>query len=139
MAIGSTYAAIRAFFEANWANACPVVFDNEGALPPADGHWIMFDVVGDSIVQQTIGTGRSENERHDEDGKLLLYVMAPQGVGTARARELAEMLVNLFRGVLLLNDSIEFQDASVGYGAGRNDEGNWFRFPIEIYWRRMGV
>jgi len=64
-------------------------------------------------------------------------VFVPVGSGAVRARQLAKQLCNLFRGLTLLNDSLEFMDSFIGEGAPAPEEGNWFELSVAIEWRRI--
>lgn len=136
MATSTVYEPIRGFIEANLA-AHPLVFDNEGDAPNDQVLWIYVDVVGDTISQQTIGTGSSADERYDEEGAVLFSIMVPEGSGTTLARRVARTIVDLFRSTTLLNGNLEFLDASVGRSPARSDDGKWFGFSVEIYWRHL--
>lgn len=140
MATDTVYEPIRLYLEQNWATT-PLVFPNETDISASVGssHWVYAEVVGDTIEQKTIGTGDPARDRWDQEGILSLTIMCPEGAGTVEASRLARMLVDMFRGTRLENDSIEFGSASVGRWAGKSDEGRWFMFPVEIEWRHIGT
>jgi hypothetical protein len=70
------------------------------------------------------------------NGNLWLSVFVPVGSGGSRARQLAKLLADIFRGVTLLSGNLEFLDAFIGEGMAA-EEGNWFELPCVIEWRRM--
>lgn len=140
MATDTVYLPVRQFLEANWT-LTPLVFDNEDGTAAKSGnaYWVYVEIVGDAIEQKSIGTGDPARDRWDEDGVLALTIMCPENDGTETARRYARQIVDLFRGLRLDNDSIEFGSASVGRWAGKSDEGRWYGFPVEIEWRHVGT
>lgn len=136
-------ARIRDFWEAvSGMPAQRVRWENDKFSPPAPTeHWISVHFTGDLYGQQTIGARTQEENRWDEEGTLVVYIMAPQGVGSREARRLAKAMADLFRGQQLgADEELEFMDAFIGEGEKTPDEenGNWWRLRLAIDWRRIG-
>jgi len=137
MASNTVYDAIRAHLVAYWS-ATTIAWENElfdRPEPPAP--WVMVEMVGDLYAQMSIGAGVQSENRWDEEGVLMMHVFAPSGTGASTARGYAKSLADLFRGALLLADSLEFLDASIGMGQPGDDDGLWWRISVSVDWRRM--
>lgn len=133
--------AIKKHLQDNWTKT-PIQFENEKKVPVADARgmptpWVMVEYTGNLYGQQSIGASRQADNRWDEEGKLFIHVFAPAGTGGKTPRMYAKQLADLFRGTLLVNDTLEFRDASIGLGEAGDEKGNWFRISTEIDWRRM--
>ena len=140
MSTVDAFDATSAFLAANWL-ACPLTWSNDAYDPPTDGAttWILADMSSRSFEAMTIGSGDPATDRWDEMGWLSLHIMVPIGNGTRDARAKASTLADLFRGLRLLGDRLEFGDMTIGADGGRSEDGNWFRFTVEIEWRLRGV
>lgn len=137
MASNTVYDAVRAHLEAFWS-ATPIAWENElFDRPEPAAPWIMVEMVGDLYAQMSIGAGVQSENRWDEEGVLLLHVFVPSGTGASTARAYAKSLADLFRGALLIGDSLEFLDASIGMGQPGDDDGLWWRISVSVDWRRM--
>lgn len=117
-------------------------FENEDFTTPVDSNsnpipWIGMALSGVVYGQQSIGASDQADNRWDEAGNVWLSVFVPKGSGGSRARELAKLLADIFRGLTLLSGSLEFLDAFIGRGGPAEEEGNWFELPVIIEWRRM--
>lgn len=134
MASATVYDAVRGYLEAQFT-AAPLVWENEGAgqLPAP---FIIVELVGDVTAQTSIGSGDPGDNRWLESGSLYLYVMVDAGTGSREARALAQHLIDLFRGLSLLADSLRFQDMSVGLGQPGDENGLWWQLPMSIRWER---
>ena len=99
--------------------------------------WIEMTLTGVLYGQQSIGASVQADNRWDETGHLWLPVFVETGTSESRARQIAKMLANIFRGLTLLNDSMEFMDSFIGEGEPAPEEGQWFKLPLIIEWRRM--
>jgi hypothetical protein len=140
MASDSVYDAIRAYMNTSWT-ATPVRWENERFTPPLEGGWVGVETTGTLYAQQSIGESNQADNRWDEEGVLWLHVFVPIGTGASLARGYAKQLADKFRGLLLLNDSLEFRDSFIGRGgahnATQNETGSWYRVTVYIKWRRM--
>lgn len=138
MASGTVYTAIRDFLEANYT-ATALVFDNERYDPSAADHWAMIEIAGTYFGRESIGADDPMLDRFEEEGVLIISMMAPADVGTKTARDHLETLAELFRGRRLLSDLLEFEDARVGFGervgAENGADGNWYRLNMTVDWR----
>lgn len=148
MAADAVYDTIQAYLQ-NAANVAvladpgtglvpPIRFENEEfdkPNPPAP--WIAMAVTGVLYGQQSLGMPTQAANRWDEQGHLWLPVFVPVGTGGSRARQLAKQLADIFRGLTLLNGSLEFMGAFIGEGAPSPEEGNWFQLIVAVEWRRM--
>lgn len=148
MADDAVYDAIKAYLETA-ANVAVLVDASTGIVPPfrfenenfnkpePPAPWIAMAITGVIYSQESIGAGQQEDNRWDETGHLWLPVFVPAGTGASRARQLGKMLANIFRGLTLLNDSLEFMDSFIGEGEPAPEEGNWYKLEVAIAWRRM--
>lgn len=148
MAADAVYDAIKAHLQtaANVAGLAdsiteivpPFRFENENfekPNPPAP--WIAVALTGVLYGQKSIGEAVQANNCWDETGHLWLPVFVEVGTGASRARQLAKLLADIFRGLTLLNGNLEFFDAFIGEGAPAQEEGNWFELPVVIEWHRV--
>jgi hypothetical protein len=103
-----------------------------------DGNpFVAVEMTGTLYGQESIGASHQADNRWDEEGVLWLHVNVPMGTGGLTARTYAKQLADLFRGLLLLNDSLEFKDAFIGRGQPGHEDGAYFRVSVFINWRRM--
>jgi hypothetical protein len=145
MAADAVYSAIVAYLAANTASlADPVTgdipyirYENDPLAPPDTKPWVAVALTGQLYSQQSIGAATQADNRWDERGHLWLPVFVQTGSGAVRARQLAKQLADLFRGQRLVNDTLEFMDAFIDEGAPAQEDGNWFRIPVAIEWRRF--
>lgn len=137
MASDTVYDAIRAHLETYWS-ATTIAWENEGfEKPEPPAPWVMVEVTGDLYAQMSIGAGNQAENRWDEEGELLMHVMVPAGTGARTARHHAKSLADLFRGALLIDDTLEFLDASIGMGQPGDEDGMWWRVSVSVDWRRL--
>jgi hypothetical protein len=133
MTTATAYTAIRAHLEANWTTT-PLAWDNEEFAPTQDAAFVMVQITGDMWDQRSIGAGDRLQNRWEEEGELLLAVIVPTGTGSLLARQHAEALANIYRGLNL--GDIEFRDISIGLGVAADDRGPWWMLPLRINWIR---
>lgn len=146
MAADAVYDAIKSYLQtaanvSGLANATtgvvpPFRFENENFEKP-DTEWISVALTGVLYGQQSIGASLQADNRWDERGHLWLPVMVPVGSGGSRARQIAKLLADIFRGRTMLSGSLEFLDTFIGEGSPSAEEGNWFELPVAIEWRRV--
>lgn len=97
--------------------------------------FIAFEITGDLYEQVSIGGGAQQAQnRWDETGRIWLHVFVKAGTGHTKARGAAKALANLFRGARMLNDRLEFMDASIGEGEPGDDNGVYWRVSVSIEW-----
>lgn len=148
MADDGVYDAIKTYLETGATVAIladsetgvvpPFKFENESFdQPDPPAPWIAMALTGVLYGQESIGASRQADNRWDEAGRVWLPVFVPVGSGASRARQLAKLLANLFRGLTLMNGDLEFMDAFIGEGEPAPEEGNWFKIPLVIEWRRV--
>jgi uncharacterized protein DUF4128 len=148
MAADAVYDAIKAHLEtaanvAVLADAAtgvvpPFRFENEAFTKPDAAPWIAVAMTGVLYGQQSIGAHTQAGNRWDETGHVWLSVFVPTGTGGSRARQMAKMLADIFRGLnTLLSGNLEFMDSFIGEGEPAEDEGNWYMLPLAIEWRRV--
>lgn len=117
----------------------PFRFENENfdkPNPPAP--WVSMAMTGVLYGQESLGASRQSDNRWDESGHLWLPVFVEAGTGSSRARQIAKLLADIFRGLnTLLSGSLEFRDAFIGEGGPAAEEGNWYELPVVIEWRRV--
>ena len=134
----STAANVAALADATTGLVPLFRFENEAfEKPEPPAPWIAVALTGVLYGQQSIGASTQADNRWDETGHLWLPVFVPVGTGASRARQLAKLLANIFRGLLLLDDTLEFMDAFIGEGQPAPEEGNWFQLDVAIEWRRV--
>jgi hypothetical protein len=141
MASDAVADAIRAHLTANWTES-PIAWENEPFERPIsdDGTpepFVIFELSGDLYAQKSIGAGTQAANRWDEDGRLWLHVFVAAGTGNSVVRRHAKQLADLFRGQLLLADSLEFGDASLGAGQPGDDDGAYYSVSVSVDWRRV--
>lgn len=145
MANDAVYSAIKAFLQANGAaitdpdtgDVPHIRFENEAYEPADTKPWIAMALSSVTYGQQSIGASRQQDNRWDEEGTLWLSAMVQQGSGAERGRQLAKQLANLFRGLRLLSDALEFLNAYNTQGGPAHEDGNWYEIPVAIEWRWM--
>lgn len=118
----------------------PFRFENEEfekIEPAATASFIAVALTGTLYGQQSIGAASQATNRWDEQGHLWLPVFVPMNTGSSRAREIAKLLCNLFRGRALMNGDLEFMDSFIGEGQPAPEEGNWYQLSVSIEWRRV--
>ncbi|MEI9995096.1 MAG: phage tail terminator-like protein [Rhizomicrobium sp.] len=116
----------------------PIRYENEPFVKPEPPKpWVAVSLSGIVYGQASIGAHEQADNRWDEAGQLWLPVFVPSGSGSSRARQLAKQLANLFRGLTLLDGSLEFMDAFIGTGAPSEEKGSWYELPVSIEWRRI--
>lgn len=137
MASNTVYDAVKTYLTAQWSSTT-IAWENEPfSKPEPPAHWIAVEMQGTLYGQQSIGAGEQADNRWDEEGILWVHIMAPTGEGSSTARQYAKAIADLFRGTMLLSDSLEFMDASIGAGERGDDDGNYWRLTCTIDWRRM--
>jgi hypothetical protein len=94
-------------------------------------------MTGTFYGQESIGASRQEDNRWDEEGVLWLHTLVKINTGGSTVRAYAKQLADLFRGLRLLSDSLEFQDAFIGRGQTGHEDGMYYRVSVYINWRRM--
>jgi hypothetical protein len=149
MASDAVYPAIKAFLS-NASNVAvladptthvvpPFRYENETFTLPNNplAPWVDVEVSSVLYGQQSIGAATQATNRWDETGHLWLSVFVEAGTGGERARQLTKQLADLFRGLTLLNGDLEFMDSYIGEGEPKAEDGNWFKLPLVIEWRRV--
>lgn len=135
MADEVVYGAIKDYLTSAWTTS-PIAWENETfdrPEPPAP--WVLFEITGTMYDQESIGDSPQGANRWDMEGVLFLHVLVPKGTGSLTARQQARMLADLFRGLHLINDNLEFLQASIGEGNPGDQTGAWFRVSVSIDWR----
>lgn len=139
MASLEVYDAIRGKLEAAWAST-PIAWPNEDFARPEPGadqsHWVAVIMTGTLYGQESIGESVQADNRWDEEGILWLHVFSPVGAGERTQRQYCKQLADIFRGLTLLNGSLEFGDASIASGELGDDDGAWWRISVDVSWRR---
>ncbi len=141
MASSTVYSAVRAFLDANWS-ACPIKWENETFdlpvatdYPAAPATFFAVEFVGDAYRQASIGSGSPAAERWTETGAVLIYSLVQANAGTLAARQNAEAVANLLRG-LTLPGAIRIESMSFGDGGPGDEDGNWWQMPLRVNWLR---
>lgn len=135
MASGAVYDAIKAYLKVNWTTT-PIRFENETFVPDGTA-FVAEEITGKLYAQESIGAITQAANRWDEEGTLWLHVLVPMGTGGSTARAYAKQLADLFRGLVLLSNSLEFREAFIGRGQPGHEDGAYYRVSVYINWRRM--
>lgn len=135
MASGEVYTAIKDYLTPIWTET-PIQWENEDFTPVMSG-WVSIEITGTVYGQESLGADDPAKNRWDEDGILWAHFLVRQGDGSEVARSRAKNFVDLFRGTTLLDDRLEFQDASIGLGERGDTEGLMWRLSVSIEWRHM--
>lgn len=135
MASGEVYTAINQYLTSNWTTT-RIRWENE-PFELNGSAFVDVEMTGTSYAQQSIGASDQSGNRWDEEGVLWVHVVVPVNTGGATVRTYAKSIADLFRGLLLMNDSLEFRDAFIGRGQPGHEDGNYFRVTVYIEWRRM--
>jgi len=130
------YDAVRAHLGANWSET-DIAWENENFVPPVEAGWVAVEVSGTTYAQQSIGAETQAANRWDEEGVLWVHVFVPTGTGSSTARRRAKAIADIFRGAKLLDDALEFTDASIGLGDVGDDAGATWSITVSIDWRLM--
>jgi hypothetical protein len=135
MASAAAFTAIETKFRADWGSTSALYFENEDwALGDAPAHFLFVEVFGDFYDQASIGAGSRDANLWREEGQVLVHVMTQRGIGSTKARQLAERALDIFRGTDL--GSITFREASIGAGEPGDADGNYWRMTASINWQR---
>lgn len=135
MASGEIYDAIKTYIGANWTTT-RVRYENEAF--ELDGiAFVAVEMTGTFYGQESIGASHQQDNRWDEEGTVWLHVNVPINTGGSTVRTYAKQLADLFRGLLLLNNSLEFLDAFIGRGQPGQEDGAFYRVSVYVNWRRM--
>lgn len=141
MASGAVFDAIKTFLGTGtggsgaWTTT-PIRWENE-PYSPTGVAFVDVEMTGTAYGQQSIGASLQEDNRWDEEGVLWLHVLVPVNTGGSTVRTYAKTLADLFRGLTLLSDSLEFRDAFIGKGQPGHESGMYYRVSVYINWRRM--
>lgn len=148
MATDAVYDAIQDFLADNIdsvtdpdnAGALTVRYENEEFdIPEPPRKWLAMALQSSLYGQQSIGAGEQSENRWDESGQLWLTVYTAKGTGASAARNIAKQIADLFRGLQLLSDSLEFMDTIIGGGGASLENGNWYELPVLIEYRRINA
>jgi hypothetical protein len=148
MAADAVYDAIKAYLQTE-ANVAVLADPETGIVPPfrfenepfekpnPPAPWMDVALTGVLYGQQSIGAATQASNRWDETGRLWLPVFVPVNTGASRARQIAKLLADVFRGLTLINGDLEFRDAFIGGAGAAPEDGNWFQLDLVIDWRRV--
>lgn len=134
--------AIKTHLQANWT-ATPLAFPGEWFDPDESGAFVYVELIRLLYGQQSIGASEQADNRWDEEGVLWLRLNAPIGTDITKIGGGTKALADIFRGLQLMSDDLEFMDATIESGerVGANGElvpdGNWYRQSVVLDWRRM--
>ena len=87
--------AIRTLFNAGWAGATPVAFENEKFTPPTDAPYVSLIVRPDSAFQHELGGSVGAHFRHP--GLIFVMIFSPPDQGNAASLVLADAAADIFR------------------------------------------
>ncbi|MEE9140767.1 MAG: phage tail terminator-like protein [Alphaproteobacteria bacterium] len=98
MAFAATANVIRSRFATEFATARPTVpihYDNVAGDPPAASSWVRLTVVEGDSFQVAMGSTR----RFRDTGVAIVQVFTPLGSGDGEAREIADDVQGIFKGL----------------------------------------
>jgi hypothetical protein len=140
VASGAVFDAIRSYFDGSGGNGAwtttPIRWENE-AIDPLPATFVDVEMTGTAYGQQSIGASPQAANRWDEEGVLWLHVLVKINTGGSLVRTYAKELADLFRGLTLLSNSLEFRDAFIGKGQTGHEDGTYYRVSVYINWRRI--
>jgi hypothetical protein len=135
MASGVVYDAIKTYLKSNWTTT-PLRFENE-KFDATGQAFVAVEMTGTLYGQESIGASVQANNRWDEEGQLWLHVLVPINTGGLTVRTYAKQLADLFRGLRLLSDDLEFMDAFIGRGQTGFEDGAYYRVSVYLNWRHI--
>jgi hypothetical protein len=121
--------AIRTLFNAGWAGATPVAYENEKFSPPQNASFAKLFIKPDDAFQHEIG---STKVTFRQPGLIFVMIFTPPDKGNAAALALADTAAVIFR-----RQSSTFTDGRILYRApsikaiGITDEG-YFHVNVVI-------
>ena len=122
--------AIRTLFNAGWAGATPIAYENEKFTPPTDTAYASLIIRPDDAFQHELGTEAGSHFRHP--GLVFVMIFSPPDKGNAAALALADTAAAIFR-----RQSSTFTDGRILFRAptvtpiGITDEG-YFHINVVI-------
>ena len=105
----------------------PFTLENEDFSAPASGPWARFTSRITARTQETLG--RVGDRRYQTLGSAFVQIFDDVNVGTRRAKELAQLIVEGFEGVRISGTTVRFYDV-VPREIG--PDGRWFQTNVEI-------
>ncbi len=100
---------IRTLFNAGWAGATPIAYENEVFTPPNDAAYVSLVIRPDDAFQHEIGSTRV-TFRHP--GLIFVMIFSPPDQGNAASLLLADNAAAIFR-----RQSSSFTDGRILYRA----------------------
>jgi hypothetical protein len=141
MSSATFFSAFKTWLTANWSETS-ISWENEQfdqptptAYPVAPAAWIEVEPIGSDFDRMSIGSGVAANERWQEDGSVMIHCFVQAGVGSLIARENAESIAMMLRG-LELPGNIRFRNLSIGGGAAGDENGKWWKLTLSADWVR---
>ena len=130
------YDAIKTFLTANWTQT-RLQWPDQDTADFGDDPVVIIDLHGNIYGQQSIGEPLQANNRWDEDGTLWMFIVAPRETSFTNVRGAGKALANLFRGLTLIGQSLEFGDAAVG--PAPDQEGTAYLLSVSVEWRYINA
>lgn len=128
------YDAIRAHLLTQWIDT-PIQWPNEEFSASGIDAWVKFEIHGSNYGQVEVGMNTQAQNRWDSEGVIWMFVIVPRGTGFTNAGGAAKALANVFRGLTLISGRLEFLDATIGVGARRDEDGEWYVVPVSVEWQ----
>lgn len=134
MSTPEAFTVVKETIDDAWETT-PVFYENDRIEPPANrGAFVVVEMRGLDYDQASIGAEPQSQNLWREHGLLQIHVMVPKNSGSLIARTYAKTLGNLFRGQDI--DGVVFHEQRRGAAEPRADDGNFWRFTVEIEWYR---
>jgi len=118
------YESIVSYFETQWANRTPVVYENKSYSPSTRASWIRFRVFDGLKIPASIGS----NMAYRTNGYVNVLINVPEDSGTKIAKLLADEIIKIF--VARQIGSVTFRNIE------KHDLGVWdsfYQISVNIY------
>jgi hypothetical protein len=115
--------AIRVYFLNTW-NEVPVIFDNEPAIDEPEGIWARLSVNPGASKRASIA-----RKTYDQQGRVYLQVMIPEGEPDNEGWTLAERFGMAFRELNLDNYRVRFDTPEYSSSDAEDD---WYVITVSI-------
>lgn len=108
------------------------IYDNDKTDPPENEEWIRFTIIGGGSIQKEFGGATN----HETVGVAVAQIFIPMGIGSARAYEIADIIVPLFRAKNTGADGVTFRTPTVKT-IGRSGQFWQVNVDMPYFWRAI--
>lgn len=121
--------ALRVYFETTWADATEVHYPNTEFTPPNGEPWVRFNIQGSDARQASMAAATT---LYRGTGMLTFQIFVPKDEGTKRVNELADTIVEMFRGYSAAG--ITFREPPFKRNVGPDDV--WYQVNVVAAFER---